>query len=126
MVSPTSLHGEAASTLAVIASSNEPLLLLAGDLSIIAASASFCRTFQIDPARVPGRQLSELGAGEWGMPQLTSLLRATASGSAEIAAYEIDLVRQGSEPRYLVVNARKLDYGDNDQVRLLLAVSDVT
>jgi hypothetical protein len=72
---------------------------------------SFCRTFQIDPADVPGRQLSELGAGEWGLPQLTSLLKATASGSAEIAAYEIDLVMPGAEPRYLVVNARKLDYG---------------
>ena len=87
----TSSYVEAASTLAVIASSNEPVLFLAGDLSIIAASASFCLTFQIDPAGVPGRQLSELGAGEWGMPQLTSLLKGTASGSAEIAAYEIDL-----------------------------------
>src|SRR3984957_961091 len=57
----TSSHVEAASTLAVIASSNEPLLFLAGgDLRIIAASASFCRTFQIDPASIPGRQLSEL------------------------------------------------------------------
>jgi two-component sensor histidine kinase len=105
---------------------SEPLLFLAGDLRVIAASASFCQAFQIDPAGVPGRQLSELGAGEWAMPKLMSLLKATASGSAEIAAYEIDLVRNGAEPRYLVVNARKLDDGDNDRVRLLLAVSDVT
>jgi two-component sensor histidine kinase len=122
----TSSHVEAASTLAVIASSNQPLLFLAGDLRIIAASASFCRTFQIDPTSVPGRRLSELGAGEWAMPKLASLLKATASGSAEIAAYEIDLVRDGVEPRYLVVNARKLDDGDNDRVRLLVAISDVT
>ena len=122
----TSSHVEAASTLAVIASSNEPLLFLADDLRIIAASASFCRTFQIEPASVPGRQLCELGAGEWAMPKLISLLKATASGSAEIAAYEIDLVRKEVEPRYLVVNARKLDDGDNTRVQLLLAVSDVT
>jgi two-component sensor histidine kinase len=122
----TSSHVEAASTLAVIASSNEPLLFLAEDLRIIAASASFCRTFQIDPASVPGRQLSELGAGEWAMPKLISLLKATASGSAEIGAYEIDLVREGGEPRCLVLNARKLDDGDSTPVRLLLAVSDVT
>jgi PAS domain-containing protein len=82
-----------------IASSNEPLLFLAGDLRIIAASASFCRTFQIDPASVPGRRLSELGAGEWAMPKLKSLLKATASGSAEIGAYEIDLLREGGESR---------------------------
>ena len=78
----TSSHVEAASTLAVIASSNEPLLFLAGDLRIIAASASFCRTFQIDPASVPGRQLSELGAGEWATQKLASLLKATASAEA--------------------------------------------
>jgi two-component sensor histidine kinase len=122
----TSSHVEATSTLAVIASSNEPLLFLAGDLTIIAASASFCRTFQIDPASVPGRQLSELGAGEWAMPKLISLLKATASGNAEIGAYEIDLIREGGESRCLVLNARKLDDGESAPVRLLLAVSDVT
>src|ERR1700691_4996762 len=69
----TAPHVEAASTLAVIASSNEPLLFLAADLTVIAASESFCRVFQIDPASVPGRPLSGLGGGEWALPQLTSL-----------------------------------------------------
>ena len=126
MASATSLHDEAASTLAVIASSHEPLLFLAADLTVIAASASFCRAFQIDPASVPGRRLADLGAGEWALPQLGSLLRATASGSAQIEAYEIDLHRKDHAPRCLVLNARKLDDGDNDRVRLLLAITDVT
>ena len=126
MDSMTAPHVEAASTLAVIASSNEPLLFLAADLTVIAASASFCRVFQIDPASVPGRRLSNLGAGEWALPQLGSLLRATASGSAQIEAYEIDLVRKGHPPRSLVLNARKLEDGDEDRVRLLLAITDVT
>jgi two-component sensor histidine kinase len=119
-------HGEAATTLAVIAASHEPLLFLAADLSVIAASASFCRAFQIDAASVPGRTLSELGAGEWAMPQLGSLLRATASGSARIEAYEMDLHRKGHGPRCLLLNAHKLDGGDSDRVRLLLAITDVT
>jgi len=122
----TAPHVEAASTLAVVASSNEPLLFLAADLTVIAASASFCRAFQIDPASVPGRRFSDLGAGEWALPQLGSLLKATASGSAQIEAYEIDLVRKGHAPRSLVLNARKLEDGDQDRVRLLLAITDVT
>jgi hypothetical protein len=85
-------HFEAASTLAVVVSSNEPLLFLTDDLKVIAASASFCRTFQFYPATVPGRSLAELGGGEWAMPKLLSLLKVTASGSAQIDAYEIDLV----------------------------------
>jgi len=34
----------------MIASSDAPLLLLDGDLSVVAASFSFCRAFHIDPA----------------------------------------------------------------------------
>jgi len=113
--------------LAVIDSSNAPLLLLNGDLALIAASRSFCRAFQIDPATLVNLPLlRDLGSGEWDIPQLASLLRATASGYAKVDGYEVDLCRDGREKRRLVVNAQKLDYGDEEDVRLLLSVSDVT
>jgi two-component sensor histidine kinase len=117
---------EKATSLAIVAASNEPLLFLTGDLRIIAASASFCRVFQIGPDRVVGRPLSEINSGEWSNPKLASLLKATASGAAEIAAYELDLDNAGRGARHLVVNASKLDDGDVANVRLLVAVSDVT
>jgi hypothetical protein len=66
------VHFKAASTLAVVVSSNEPLLFLSDDLRVIAASASFSRAFEIDPGSSPGRRLSELGNGEWAMPKLAS------------------------------------------------------
>ncbi|RWR23071.1 sensor histidine kinase [Paenirhodobacter populi] len=119
-------HFEAASTLAVVVSSNEPLLFLSEDQKVIAASTSFCRAFEIDPATIPGRPLSALGNGEWAMPRLASLLKATASGRAQIEAYEIDLKRPNRKTRSLVVNARTLDDGIKDHIRLLLAVTDVT
>ena len=65
--------------LAVIATSDTPLLLLAGDLTVVAASLSFCAAFDIDPATVPGKSMLELGDGEWNVPQLGSLLTVTAS-----------------------------------------------
>ncbi len=112
--------------LAVIASSTAPLLLLGEDLTLIAASKSFCAAFGIEPKAVVGRKLSALGAGEWGAPQLAALLEATAAGYAEISGYEIDLKRNGKVDRRLVLNAQKLDYGAGEHVRLLLSVSDVT
>lgn len=120
------IHVEAASTLAVVVSSHEPLLFLSDDLKLIAASMSFCRAFAIDPATIPGRRLGQLGNGEWDLPNLASLLRATASGIAPIEAYEIDLIRPNEATRNLVVNARTLDDGDRERVRMLLAVTDVT
>lgn len=119
-------HFEAASTLAVVVSSVEPLLFLRDDQTVIAASASFCRTFEIDPATVHGKNLSELGNGEWKLPKLASLLRATVSGSADIEAYEIDLVRPDRRARNLVINARTLNDGEADNIRLLVAINDVT
>lgn len=68
--------------LAVIASSNEPLLLLDGQFTLIAASATFCRAFQVDPASAVGRPLFSLGEGEWNAPKLRPLLGATLAGFA--------------------------------------------
>lgn len=123
---PKPAIAEAASTLAVVALSNEPLLFLSADLKIIAASTSFCRAFDIDPLTIAGKHLGALGGGEWAMPRLASLLNATASGSALVEAYEIDLKRSNQKTRQLVVNAQILADGQIDNIRLLLAITDVT
>ena len=129
MVVATSLHPETTALslmLAVIAASDPPLLLMDGNLRVIAASASFCRDFQIEPASVPGNRFSALGHGEWDVPQLISLLEGTAAGAAEVHAYEFDLKRDERAPKLLVMNAHKLDYDDKEQIRVLLAIADVT
>ena len=112
--------------LALVGSSDAPIVLLDGNLDVVAASASFTRTFQIDPAAATARSLFSLGAGEWDMPQLRGLLRATLTGAAEVDAYEMELKRAGRGTRRLVLTAHRLVYGDDSQTRLLLAVTDVT
>lgn len=112
--------------LAVVVSSNAPLLLLDSSLTVIAASESFCRAFQIAPDQVAERPLASIGKGEWNVAQLAGLLNATASGFAEVKDYEMELVREGRSNRALVLNATKLDYADDGNVRLILAVADVT
>jgi two-component system, sensor histidine kinase PdtaS len=127
-VCPTSSHNEVADSLALalVASSQAPILLLDGDLAIIAASASFCRAFQIDPATAAGLEVFALGSGEWNVPQLRSLLDVTLSGITGIDSYEMDLKRDHRESRRVVLKAEKLAYGDAEHARILLAISDVT
>ena len=113
-------------TLALVASSDAPLLLLDGDLRVVAASKSFERAFGVAPDQAAGKLVFDLGSGEWDLPKLRSLLRATASGHAAIEAYELDLKVKAGDPRRLVIMAQKLQYGDAEAVRMLVTVSDVT
>ncbi len=129
MAAPVPSYSEQAAlslAMAVVASSPGPLLLLDGDLNIVAASASFAEAFDIDPASVAGRPLAALGAGEWAAPQLQALLDATASGAPTIEAYEMDLKRRGRKTRRLIIHAQRLVYLDLGNPRLLMAVTDVT
>jgi two-component sensor histidine kinase len=124
----TPLRPESASSLgmALVVTSSTPLILLNEELVVQAASGSFCRSFSVDCGGVVGKELFALGDGEWDMPQLRSLLTATAAGNAAIDAYEIDLQRAGDPLRRLVINAHVLDHDDDETLRLVVAVTDVT
>jgi len=112
--------------LAVIASSEAPLVLLDRHLNVIATSGSFRGAYQMDRDGAAGRPVFELGGGEWDVPQLHWLLDATLLGHLGFEAYEMDLERPARDKRHLVLNARKLDYGEAEGVRLLLTIADVT
>lgn len=128
MAAPTPLHPDGALSLAlaVVGSSTAPLVLLDGDLNVIAASASFFTAFDINPVGAVGEPLLSLGDGEWNLPRLRSLLTATLSGAADVDAYEMELNSERLGVRSLLLNAHLLAYGEGAAVRLLLGVSDVT
>lgn len=129
MAAPTPLHpdGPLSLAMAVVGSSTAPLVLLDGDLNVIAAGASFFSAFQIDPAGAVGEPFLSLGDGEWNLPRLRSLLTATLSGTVEVDAYQMELKsKRLGAPRSLLLNAHLLAYGDGAAVRLLLGISDIT
>lgn len=113
-------------SIALISSSFSPLLLLNENLTVIAASNSFCRAFDVNCALVTGQRLADIGEGEWKVRQLDSLLRATIAGNAAIDVYEMDLVRPGKDTLRLLINAHTLDYFEAESVRVVLAITDVT
>jgi two-component sensor histidine kinase len=103
------------------------LLVLDDRFVVISASASFCRVFAVDPKAIEGIALANLGNGEWDVPQLLSLLRATLASNAAIDAYEMNLVRDGHETACVSINAHRLDLGgDQQQPLIALTVTDIT
>lgn len=113
-------------TLAVVSGSLGRLLLLDGDLRIVAASPSFCRVFDFDPRYMIGQEVSALGAGEWDAPELRELLQAATRPGAAMETVEFGLRRRGRNTRRLVAHIERLVYSDPDPIRLILSVADIT
>ena len=111
--------------LSLIAASVTPVLLLDGNLSIIAASTSFRDAFDIAAEDVPGAWISGLGNGEWRKPELWSSLKAMADQGAPLYLYEMELASSRG-PRHLILNAQRLDHRTGADARLLLSIQDVT
>lgn len=113
--------------LALIISSQTPVLLLDSEIRIVAASTTFYRDFKLSRRCCPREKLADLGGGEWNIPQLIRLLQAIAAGEPQIEAYEVDLVRPDEPDCRLVLGAHRLDYEESDhEVLIVLTVTDVT
>ena len=67
--------------MALVASSQAPLLLLDDNINIVGASMSFCRAFGCEPDSVNGTALATLGDGEWDVPQLHFTTASDIQGS---------------------------------------------
>ncbi len=104
----------------------EPLLVLDGDLQIIAASRAFYLKFKVDAELAIGRNLIDLGNGQWANAELIGLLKEVVPGHSTIESYEIthDFPQIGT--RTVLLNARKIFQEGNNTKTLLLAIEDIT
>lgn len=126
LITPLRFEPAASLALALVGTSKAPLLLLDDQFIVVSASASFCRDFDIDPLTIEGLSLAKVGAGEWAVPQLRSLLQATLVGNAGIDAYEMDLVRAGRDTACIVVSAQLIDLADGHLPLIAVTVTDIT
>jgi two-component sensor histidine kinase len=111
---------------AIVDAIREPLLVLDPDLRVIAASRSFYRTFAVTPRKTEGRQLFELGDGQWNIPGLRILLEDVIPKRRTVDAYEVEHEFPTIGRRVMLLNARQVFDEDGTGSALLLAIEDVT
>lgn len=104
----------------------EPLLVLDGDLQIIAASRAFYLKFKVDAEQAIGRNLADLGNGQWANTELIRLLEEVVPDDSTIEDYEITQDFPQIGKRTVLLNARKIFREGNNSKTLLLAMEDVT
>jgi PAS domain-containing protein len=59
---------------AMIATIQQPLLVLDENLTVLRANPAFLRAFQVDDDQVRGQAVYNLGNGQWQIPELRDLL----------------------------------------------------
>src|SRR5271156_3036949 len=77
----------------IIATLREPFVVLDKSLRVRTANAAFYRDFQVSKAETVGRFVSDLGNGQWDIPQLRTLLSQVLSKSHPIGGFGVEQVR---------------------------------
>jgi signal transduction histidine kinase len=110
----------------IVATIHEPLLVLDGTLNVRMASRSFYETFQLTKADIEGRDLGEIGNGEWNIPQLSAVLKDVLPKGHIVENFEVTADFAAMGHRVLSVSARKLWCEDNLTKLILLTIADIT
>ncbi len=116
----------------IIDSVRDPMLVLDGQLRVVAVSRAFSETFRVAADKTKGKLLFELGNGQWDIPQLRERLEnITRHGEAPPTVLD-DVLVEHTFPRIglkkLKLHARHLvnQHGDQQDHLVLLTLEDVT
>jgi hypothetical protein len=96
---------------AIVETMPEPLLVLAPDLRVLRANASFYGTFYTGPEQVEGRLLSELGQGQGASATLREALTAALIADRPLHGLEMTAAFEPLGRRTLLLNAQRLAGG---------------
>jgi PAS domain S-box-containing protein len=111
---------------AIIETMRDPLLVLDADLRVKLANRSFYQMFKISPGRPLDRLIYELGDGQWNIPALRKLLDELLPINGHFDDYQVEHDFPDIGPRTMLLNARRLNDGDNKTKLILLAFEDIT
>jgi two-component sensor histidine kinase len=111
---------------AMVDTVRESLLVLDGNLSVVAASRSFYATFQTTPEETIGRMVYDLGTGAWNNPALRLLLDRIVPEHGVMDNFEIEQLFPVIGQKTMLLNARKVFYEGDANTTLLLAIEDIT
>jgi two-component sensor histidine kinase len=110
----------------VVETVREPLLVLDNRLTILVASSSFHKVFQISPKDTPNTSLFALDDGAWDIPALHDLLERSLVDQTVVEGFQVvqEFPRIGA--RIFLLHARKVLGTDDGHALILLGFEDIT
>ena len=110
----------------VVETVREPLLVLDNKLTILVASHSFHKSFQIDPKHTPGQLLFTLDNGAWDLPALHTLLERSLVDQTVVEGFLVEQEFPRIGARIFLLHARKVLGTEAGHALILLGFEDIT
>jgi two-component system, chemotaxis family, CheB/CheR fusion protein len=111
---------------AIVEAVHEPLLILRKNLKIIAANKAFYEVFHVSPEETEGREIYDLGDGQWNIPRLRELLHQVLLGHASFRNFEVEHNFQRVGRKVMLLNASEVFDPNAKEQTILLAIEDIT
>jgi two-component system CheB/CheR fusion protein len=111
---------------AILECVSQPVLVLDGALRVRRANPEFLRHFQVGPKETEGRPISELGNGQWDIPELRKLLDQVLPQRRIIDGFQMEHEFPHIGRRVMVLCARAIENADDGIGLILLAIRDMT
>jgi two-component system CheB/CheR fusion protein len=111
---------------ALVEAVHEPLLVLRKNLVVVAANKAFYKMFRVSPKETEGRQIFQLGDGQWNIPRLRELLHQVLPAHSSIRDFEVEHDFAGIGRKVMLLNATEVFDPNAKEQTILLAIEDVT
>lgn len=110
----------------IVQTIRESLLVLDKDLTVLSANAYFYNIFKVTEAETVGKNIFDLGEGEWDIPALRKLLEQVLPHNNPFEGFEVAAEFPHIGRRMIMLNAYQIEFDGDYRDRILLAFEDVT
>ncbi len=110
---------------AIVDALREPIVILDSDLRVVVGNKAYYDKFGVDYTTVRGKKFADLGAGEWDIPALTTILAQVIPEKTKVEGYEVMHTFDRLGLRVMILNARSINVGDKHQ-DIFVSITDIT
>lgn len=110
----------------VVDTVREPFLVLDEKLLVLSANKTFYLFFQVKEKETVGKEIYNLGSGQWDITKLKSLLEDILPKNTFFEDFKVDYNFPKIGRRIIMLNARRIFTVNNERPLILLAMEDIT
>ena len=104
----------------------ESLIVLNPQFGVLSVNDHFLKTFKVSISETQGKDLYELGNGQWNIPQLKQLLEDVLPTNNPVENFEVEHDFPHIGKKLMLLNAHRIELEGKYKDRILIAIEDIT